>query len=149
MYMPWVRTLKGHVQFPLLKLETSLRNLRVILGRQGKGGNLSLITLKEPMVQVKCRPKWPNYYLLRQSWQDWEYFFHSLRPAHRAHGTGLPQSMLTRDIRRATTMLRSLNLMYDYIQNYSSSLAQKRSNPFQGLAYLSPTRNNSPLIPVP
>lgn len=39
--------------------------------------------------------------------------------------------------------------MYDYIQNYSSSLAQKRSNPFQGLAYLNPTRNNSPLIPVP
>lgn len=39
--------------------------------------------------------------------------------------------------------------MHDYPQNYSSSLAQKCSDPSQGLAYLGPNRNKSPLLPIP
>lgn len=84
-----------------------------------------------------------------------EYSFHPLRPAHRAHGPRLLMSMLTTDTDRSqpvsalSALLRRLNLMYDYSQNYSSSLAQKHSDPFQRLAYLGPTRNKSPLIPTP
>lgn len=39
--------------------------------------------------------------------------------------------------------------MYDYTQNYSSSLAQKCSDPFQGLAYLGLSRNKNPLFLIP